>query len=69
VESLDELADEIAGLERRVSDVIFDMVRAQLRNDDAENAKELERNLSRVRRSLQKAEHLLRRSDVDDDDD
>ena len=69
MESLDELADEIAGLERRVSDVIFDMVRAQLRNDDAENAKELERNLSRVRRSLQKAEHLLRRSDVVDDDD
>jgi hypothetical protein len=66
---LDDLADEIAGLERRVSDVIFDMVRAQLRNDDAENAKELERNLSRVRRSLQKAEHLLRRSDNDDDDD
>ena len=68
MESLDELADEIAGLERRVSDVIFDMVRAQMRNDDAENAKELERNLSRVRRSLQKAEHLLRRSDVVDDD-
>ena len=68
MESLEELADEIAGLERRVSDVIFDMVRAQLRNDDAENAKELERNLSRVRRSLQKAEHLLRRSDVVDDD-
>ncbi|MGC1239018.1 MAG: hypothetical protein WA860_09550 [Acidimicrobiales bacterium] len=67
MESLDDLADEIAGLERRVSDVIFDMVRAQLRNDDAENAKELERNLSRVRRSLQKAEHLLRRSDDDDD--
>jgi hypothetical protein len=66
---LDDLADEIAGLERRVSDVIFDMVRAQLRNDDAENAKELERNLSRVRRSLQKAEHLLRRSDAGVDDD
>jgi hypothetical protein len=65
MESLDELADEIAGLERRVADAIFDMVRAQLRNDDAENAKELERNLSRVRRSLQKAEHLLRRSDDD----
>jgi hypothetical protein len=67
VESLEDLANEIAGLERRVSDVIFDMVRAQLRNDDAENAKELERNLSRVRRSLQKAEHLLRRSDDNDD--
>ena len=65
MESLDDLANEIAGLERRVSDAIFDRVRAQLRNDDAENAKELERNLSKVRRSLQKAEHLLRRSDED----
>lgn len=67
MESLDDLADEVASLERRVSDAIFDMVRAQLRNDDAENAKELERNLSKVRRSLQKAEHLLRRSDTDED--
>jgi hypothetical protein len=66
VESLDDLADEVASLERRVSDAIFDMVRAQLRSDDAENAKELERNLSKVRRSLQKAEHLLRRSDSDE---
>ena len=62
MESLDELADEVAALEHRVSDAIFDMVRAQLRNDDAENAKELERQLAKVRRSLQKAEHLLRRT-------
>jgi hypothetical protein len=67
VESLDDLADEVASLERRVSDAIFDMVRAQLRNADAENAKELERHLSKVRRSLQKAEYLLRRSDIDED--
>jgi hypothetical protein len=67
VESMDDLADEVASLERRVADAIFDMVRAQLRNDDAENAKELERNLSKVRRSLQKAEHLLRRSDTGED--
>jgi hypothetical protein len=67
VESLDDLADEVASLERRVADAIFDMVRAQLRNDDAANAKELERHLSKVRRSLQKAEHLLRRRDADED--
>jgi hypothetical protein len=67
MESLEELADEVASLEQRVSDVIFDMVRAQLRDDDAETAKELERNLSKVRRSLQKAEHLLRRSDTAED--
>ena len=69
MESLDELADEVAALERRVSDVIFDTVRAQLRNDDAESAKELERQLAKVRRSLQKAEHLLRRTDVGADAD
>jgi hypothetical protein len=67
MESLDDLADEVASLEQRVSDAIFDMVRAQLRDDDADNAKELERNLSKVRRSLQKAEHLLRRSETAED--
>jgi len=65
MESLDELADEVAALERRVADAIFDAVRAQLRSDEAEGAKELERQLSKVRRSLQKAEYLLRRSDAD----
>ncbi|HWD96618.1 MAG TPA: hypothetical protein VG246_09380 [Acidimicrobiales bacterium] len=65
MESLDDLANEVAALEHRVSDAIFDTVRAQLRNDDAESAKELERQLAKVRRSLQKAEHLLRQSDAD----
>ncbi len=65
MESLEDLADEVAALERRVADAIFDAVRAQLRNDDADSAKELERQLARVRRSLQKAEHLLRRQDAD----
>ena len=65
MESLDDLANEVAALERRVADAIFETVRAQLRDDDAEGAKELERQLARVRRSLQKAEHLLRRTDAD----
>ena len=65
MESLDDLADEVAALERRVADAIFDTVRAQLRSDEVEGAKELERQLSKVRRSLQKAEHLLRRSEAD----
>lgn len=68
MESLDDLADEIASLESRVSDVIFDMLRAQMRNENAEAAKELERSLSKVRRSLQKAEHLLRTSAGGDGD-
>lgn len=65
MESLDDLADEVAALERRVADAIFDTVRAQLRSDEVEGANELERQLSKVRRSLQKAEHLLRRSETD----
>ncbi|MEO9181785.1 MAG: hypothetical protein ABI298_09070 [Acidimicrobiales bacterium] len=60
MESYDELADEVSSIERRVAEVIFDSVRAQLRSDGAGEAKELERRLSKVRRSLQKAEHLLR---------
>jgi hypothetical protein len=60
VESLDDLADQIASLESRVSDVIFTALRDQLHDDGASEAKELERRLSKVRRSLQKAEMLLR---------
>jgi Mg2+ and Co2+ transporter CorA len=59
-ESLSDLADAVSSLERRVSDVIFDAVRAQLRDDEANEAHELERRLAKVRRSLQKAEGLLR---------
>jgi hypothetical protein len=68
MESFEDLANDVAALERRVADVIFDAVRAQLRSDDTESAKELERHLSKVRRSLQKAEHLLRRQDRASDD-
>ena len=60
MESFDQLANEVASLESRVADAIFDTLRAQLRAAGAEEAKELERRLSKVRRSLQKAETLLR---------
>lgn len=65
MESLDDLANDVAALERRVADAIFDTVRAQLRSDESDGAKELERQLSKVRRSLQKAEQLLRRTEGD----
>ena len=64
-EALSDLADAVSSLERRVSDVIFDAVRAQLRDDEANEAHELERRLAKVRRSLQKAEGLLRGYDGD----
>ena len=64
-ETLAHLADEIASIERRVSDVIFDAVRSQLRDDSAAEAHDLEKRLARVRRSLQKAEGLLRGNDRD----
>jgi Mg2+ and Co2+ transporter CorA len=64
-ESLSQLADQVSAIERRVSDVIFDSVRAQLRDDEADEAHELEKRLAKVRRSLQKAEELLRGYDRD----
>jgi hypothetical protein len=60
VESLHDLADEVASLETRISDVIFDALREQVRSGGSDEAKLLERRLSKVRRSLQKAESLLR---------
>jgi Mg2+ and Co2+ transporter CorA len=60
MQSFDELADEVSRIESRVSDAIYDALRAQVNADEPENAKELERRLSKVRRSLQKAEALLR---------
>jgi Mg2+ and Co2+ transporter CorA len=64
-ESLSQLADQVSAIERRVSDAIFDSVRAQLRDDEADEAHELEKRLAKVRRSLQKAEGLLRGYDRD----
>ncbi len=60
MESLTDLANEVSNLEGRVADAIFETVRAQLRADGADEAKEMERRLAKVRRSLQKAEVLLR---------
>ena len=57
--SFSALADEIAALEDRVSEAVFDAVRAQLRDDD-DAARDVERQLARVRRSLLKAEAILR---------
>jgi hypothetical protein len=65
VESLGDLADEVSSLEGRVADAIFETVRAQLRADGADEAKEMERRLAKVRRSLQKAEMLLRGASED----
>jgi hypothetical protein len=65
MESFHDLADEISSLEHRISDAIFDTLREQVRNGGSEQAKELERQLSKVRRSLQKAEMLLRATDQD----
>jgi len=64
VDSFHELADEVSRIEGRVADAIFDSVRAQLRSSDDVAAKELERRLAKVRRSLQKAEALLRGADA-----
>ena len=58
--SFSDLADEVASLEQRVSDAVFDAVRAQLRDGADDAARDVERQLARARRSLQKAEAILR---------
>jgi hypothetical protein len=65
VDSLHDLADEVSNLETRISDAIFDALREQVRSGGSDEAKELERRLSKVRRSLQKAESLLRGTSED----
>ena len=59
-DELDALADQLLIVSDRVSELIFQALRAQNSNDETASAKELERDLSRVRRSLVKAEHILR---------
>jgi hypothetical protein len=67
VESFDDLADEILGFLVRVDDGIFNAVRAQLRNEGPEEAKKLEKRLSKVRRRLREAEAMLRDEPEGDD--
>jgi hypothetical protein len=64
-EDLRALADAVSDLERRVSDVILASVRDQLHEERPDEARELERRLTKVRRSLHKAETLLRGVDGD----
>ncbi len=64
--AFDDLAEQVADLEARVADELFGAVRAQLGGDA--RAAEVERQLARVRRSLLKAEALLRAlSDQEDE--
>ncbi len=65
--SFDDLADELAALEARVNDAIFDAVRHQMRDGDEQAARDAERELARVRRHLAKAIAILRRLEVAED--
>jgi hypothetical protein len=59
-EDIATLADEVAALEVRVGDLTYEALRAQVRDAEDDGARELERQLGRVRRSLGKAEAILR---------
>ena len=65
MQSFDELADEVSSIESRVSDAIYDALRAQVNADEPEKAKDVDRRLSKVRRILQKADALLRGASAD----
>jgi hypothetical protein len=55
------LADSAHDLAEQVGDLVLDALRTQTRGgDEAEGAKELERQLARARRSLVKASQILR---------
>jgi len=59
-EELEELAAAVSALSERVGDLVYETLRTQTRDDDDQTgARELERELSRVRRSLAKAEQIL----------
>jgi hypothetical protein len=56
-----QLADDAAALSSHVGDLVYDALRAQTRGGvNADAAKETERQLARVGRSLAKAEQILR---------
>jgi hypothetical protein len=60
-DQLEELATEVENMSERVGDLVFEALRTQATDEDqAEGARELERELARVRRSLAKAEQILR---------
>jgi Mg2+ and Co2+ transporter CorA len=60
-DQLEEIASDVDSLAQRVGDLMYDALRSEIRGgDDAEGAKELERQLGKVRRSLAKAEQILR---------
>lgn len=54
------IADEVAALDARVGDLVYEALRAQVRGEEEEGARELERQLARVRRALTKGEQVLR---------
>ena len=60
-ERLGELADRVAGIEDQIGELVMDALRAQMGDAvSALHAKSLERELAKVRRSLTKAEVILR---------
>lgn len=65
-EQANQWADQVAAVTEQIGDAVFDALRDQARGGPGtEQAKELERQLSRVRRSLDKAEQILRHLDTD----
>jgi hypothetical protein len=65
--AFDDIADDIASIIVRTDDAIYQAVRAQLRGEGVEAAKEMERRLSKVRRRLREAEAMLREEVGDED--
>ncbi len=56
---LDSLLDELRAIEERLGDMILDALRTQSRSEDSTAALNLEKRLSRARRSIVKARATL----------
>jgi Mg2+ and Co2+ transporter CorA len=57
---LEEIANDLAQLTSRLDDLVLEALREQVRGEMATTAKEYERQLTRIRRALAKAEHIAR---------
>jgi hypothetical protein len=68
VENFESFADEILGFIGRLDDAIFNAVRAQMRNEGPDEAKALEKRLSKVRRRLRESETMLRENPEEAED-
>ena len=66
-DEFEELAVAIDAINERVGDLMYDALRSQARDSADLGARELERQLAKVRRALTKAQMTLHGLEIEDD--